>query len=255
MAINYCTDKGGRITSEKVLIQYLPCGEENDHIAHLRFHPDVSGGTFKLWFNGEVTAAITFNSTIATLLTNINAALAALPNLGPTDLVATGTLVTNITLTAATDLGFMKIQIMDDELTGNTSVDPNVTYDVEVQGSKLLTLSGELSSFDYENSADTTSMTGMSEEYERQKSTLRKMTFTMNVYKSNAAWVYAVEDTSEGILYVYDEGKIPGRKYFAFWALFNKASASYPDHDKVEGEFAGVRNGPMVVPFFTTYNG
>lgn len=254
MAINYCTDTGGRITSEEVLIQYLPCGEEADHIQHLRFNSAVSGGTFKLWVNGEETAAITFNATIATLLTNINSALDALPNLGAGDITATGTLITDVTLTADADLGWFSIKVTDDSLTGNTSTDPNVTTDVEVQGSKLYTISGELSSFNYEVSADLVAMTGMSDKFERQKAVLSKMTFAMNVYKSNADWVFSIFEGAQGILYVYDQGKVPGRKHFAFWALFDKTSYDYPDHDKVEGEMSGVRNGDMVVPFFTTYN-
>ena len=254
--VNYCTDVSGRITSEDVLIQYLPCGEENDHVQQLRFHADVTGGTFRLWVNGEYTSAITFNATIATLLTSINAALDALPNLAAADIVATGASDANITLTAAAlDLGYFDIRVEDIDLVGNTSADPSVSTDVTTQGSKLYTISGELSSFNYENSQDLVSMTGMSEKHERQKAVLDKMTFATNVYKSEASWVYSIFPGAQGIVYVYDTGKVVGRKHFAFWALFDKVSYDYPDHDKVEGELSGVRNGPMVVPFYTTYNG
>lgn len=255
MAINYCTDVSGRITSEEVLIQYLPCGQVANHVQQLRFNSAVAGGTFKLWVNGETTANITFSATIATLLSNINAALDALPNLANGDIVATGTTAANITLTAISGLGWFTIKIMADALTGNTSTDPSVTTDVTTQGSKLYTLSGELSSFNYETSSDLVDMTGMSDKFERQKAVKSKMTFSMNVYKSNADWVHAVFEGAQGILYVYDQGKVPGRKYFAFWALFEKTSYDYPDHDKVEGEMSGVRNGDMVIPFFTTYAG
>jgi hypothetical protein len=252
--VNYCTDVGGRITSEDIVIEYLPCGEENIHIQQLRFQTDVSAGTFKLWVNGEQTAAITYNATIATLLTSINSALDALPNLAAGEIVATGASDANITLTANAE-GWYTILVQEDLLTGNTSSDPSLTTDVTTQGSKVYRISGELSSFNYENSADLVSMTGMSEKYERQKAVLRKMTFAANVYKSEADWVHAIFETAQGIIYVYDTGKVPGRKYFGFWALFDKVSFDYPDHDKVEGELSGVRNGEMVVPFFTTYNG
>jgi hypothetical protein len=249
---NYCTDVGGRITSEDIVIEYLPCGAENAHVQQLRFQADVAGGTFKLWVNGNITAAITFSATIATLLTNINNALDALPNLGAGEIEATGTLVTNVTLTAA-DPAWYTILIYEDALTGNTSSDPNLTTDVTTQGSKLYRISGELSSFNYENSADLVSMTGLSDKYERQKAVLRKMTFSANVYKTDADFVFSIFETAQGIIYVYDTGKVPGRTYFAFWALFDKVSYDYPDHDKVEGEFSGVRNGDMVVPFYTVY--
>lgn len=255
MAINYCTDVGGRITSEEIVIQYLPCGEENDHVQQLRFNSNVTAGTFKLWVNGETTANITFNATVATLLTSINAALDALPNLGAGDITATGAAVTNITLTADPDLGWFTILVMDDALTGNSTTDPNVTTDVTTQGSKLYTISGELSSFNYETMSDLVSLTGMSDKEERQKAVLSKMTFSCNVYKSNSDWVFSIYNGAQGIVYVYDQGKVVGRKVFAFWALFDKSSYDYPDHDKVEGELSGVRNGPMVIPFYTTYNG
>ena len=53
-----------------------------------------TGGTFKIAWNGFTTAAITWSATNATLLSNINTALDALPNLGNGDLVATAGTVT-----------------------------------------------------------------------------------------------------------------------------------------------------------------
>lgn len=53
------------------------------------------GGTIKLKFMGFVTAAITWSSTNATLLSNINTALDALPNLGDGDIVATADSLTS----------------------------------------------------------------------------------------------------------------------------------------------------------------
>jgi hypothetical protein len=56
-----------------------------------------SGGTFKLNYDGQITGAITWSATNATLLANINAALDALPNLGTSYVVATaGTLTAGI---------------------------------------------------------------------------------------------------------------------------------------------------------------
>jgi hypothetical protein len=56
-----------------------------------------TGGTFKLNYDGQPTAAITWSATNATLLANINAALDALPNLGASYVVATaGTLTAGI---------------------------------------------------------------------------------------------------------------------------------------------------------------
>lgn len=56
-----------------------------------------TGGTFKLAYEGQTTGAITWSSTNATLLANINAALDALTNLGSSFVVATaGTLSSGI---------------------------------------------------------------------------------------------------------------------------------------------------------------
>jgi hypothetical protein len=47
-----------------------------------------TGGTFKLSFEGFVSAAITWSATNATLLANINTALRAMPNLGASEITA-----------------------------------------------------------------------------------------------------------------------------------------------------------------------
>lgn len=54
-----------------------------------------TAGTFKLGFDGFVTADITFSATDATLVANIDAALEALPNIG-----AGGVAVADVTLTS-----------------------------------------------------------------------------------------------------------------------------------------------------------
>src|SRR5256885_2076359 len=68
-----------------------------------------TGGTFKLNFDGAVTAAITWSATNATLLANINAALDALGTSGTGGIVATaGTLtagIGTILLTFGANLG------------------------------------------------------------------------------------------------------------------------------------------------------
>lgn len=56
-----------------------------------------TGGTFKLAYDGQTTAAITWTATDATLLSRINTALDALPNLAASAVVATaGTLSSGI---------------------------------------------------------------------------------------------------------------------------------------------------------------
>src|SRR5262249_37667114 len=64
-------------------------GAGTDEVETLTIGGTPSGGTFKLAFEGFVSAAITWSSTNATLLANIQAALDALPSLGTNGAVAT----------------------------------------------------------------------------------------------------------------------------------------------------------------------
>lgn len=249
-----CTIDNGRFTSKDILIQYLPCGAVGDHVQVLGFHAGVSAGTFKLRVNGYETAAITFSATIATLLTSINAALDALPNLGAGDITATGTLVTAVTLTSDPGLGYFKIDISDmSALTGNTSDEPNISSEVTTQGSKLYTLSAQISKFSYEVTVDVVDVTAISENEVTEIPVKEKMTFDLSLFRATEDWNVAVQPGLRGIIYVYEQGKFTGRKWFAFWALFDKASISFPDHEVVEADMSGVRQGAMVIPFDSVY--
>lgn len=58
---------------------------------------DASGGTFKLSYDGEVTGAISWSSTNATLVSNVDTALEALPNIGSGGVaVAVGTMTSGV---------------------------------------------------------------------------------------------------------------------------------------------------------------
>jgi hypothetical protein len=76
----------------------------------------ISGGTFTLSFEGFTTAAITWSSTNATLVANIDAALEALPNIGTggvTTAVGTATAgVGTFTVTFAGNLAAKAVGLM-----------------------------------------------------------------------------------------------------------------------------------------------
>lgn len=57
-------------------------GAGTDEVQTLTIGGTPTGGTFTLAFNGFNTAAISWNSTNATLVSNIDTALEALPNIG-----------------------------------------------------------------------------------------------------------------------------------------------------------------------------
>lgn len=245
-----CEIASGRFTSKDVVIEYLPCGEANDHVQKLIFPASVSGGTFKLRVNGIETVAITYSDTPATLVSSINSALDTVA--GASALVASASVSTEVTITAADNLWYT-IVISNDSLTGNTSSDPSISTYVVTQGSKVYRISGDLSSFGYEVTADTVDVTGLSE-YEGTEIPVKEtMSFDVSVYKTPADWEHAIAAGRSGIMTVYEKGKIAGERYFAFRALFNKASVEFPDHEVVEGEMSGVRQGAMIIPFNSIY--
>lgn len=244
-----------RFTSKDLLVQIRPCADVDQvHIEVLSFHADVAAGTFKLRVNGELTAAITYNDTIATLLTNINTALDNLDGLAAGELEATGTLVSAVTITSDTEKYYV-ISIEEDALTGNTSDEPNVSKVVTQQGTTLYTLSSQISAFGYEESVDTVEVTAISE-YEATEIPVKSMmTWNASVFEANEAWKHAVFAGQSGLMYVYPRGKVVGRPYFVFRALIEKVGVEFPDHDVVEATFDGQRQGAMIVPFNSIYKG
>jgi hypothetical protein len=239
-----------RFTSKDIQIDWLPCsdtgdGTEQAHIQHLYFHADVAAGTFKLRVNGVLTAAITYSATIATLLASINTQLDAVTaNAG--DIVASGASDADITLTGA-DPFYYEIYIEEDALTGNTSDDPNLTTRVTTQGCVTVRISTEVSEFSFEGSVETVDVTAISE-YERLEIPVAEaVSFDMSIFKTNSVWELSVKQGISGILTVYPRGKFVGEEVFSFRALIDKVSESYPDHDIVEKQITGVRQGAWVI--------
>ena len=244
-----------RLTSKDLLIQYLPCGAANAHVQQLYFQADVAGGTFNLRVNGELTGAITWTGTEATDVASINTALDALPNLTAGDIVCTGADQTNLTLTAIANV-FYNILIENiDNLTGNTGPDPNLTTGITTQGSTLVTISDDISSFGFEASVETTDVTGISEFERTQIAVAEVVSFDISVFKAGQSWGQAVKQGNWGTFYVYPEGKVIGNEVFAFNGLIESAGETYPDHEKIERELSGMRNGPWVLEPGSVYRG
>lgn len=112
-----------------------------DEVQTLTIGGTPTGGTFKLAFGGFTTAAITWSSTNATLIANIDAALEALPSIGTGGVAtAAGSLtagIGTITLTFSganlAKLAQGLISVADNSLTGTsptlgvTETTPGVT--------------------------------------------------------------------------------------------------------------------------------
>lgn len=96
-------------------------------IQTLTFGATITGGTFKLAYNGKTTSAITWSSTNNTLVANIDAALEALPTLagGSSVTTAAGTITSgaNGTVTVTFTGNYAKllvnaITVADNSMTG-----------------------------------------------------------------------------------------------------------------------------------------
>lgn len=247
-----CPASDGVQTTTNVLIQFLPGGAEQVHIQHLYFNSNVTGGTFKLRVNGNLTAAITFSTTVATLISNINTALDALPNLNAGDIVASGTAVTDITLTGAAN-GYYYIRVEDDQLTGNSTADPNVTDAVTQCGGEWLTLSDTLNSFSYTATVDTIETQGMSEFAKDVMAVSEDANWDASMYVTKQDWDSYIIQGMTGYLAIYNAGKVVGERYMIMNTLITEASFDYPDHDKMEVSLTGQRKGDWIVPPNSVY--
>jgi hypothetical protein len=78
-----------------------------DEVQTILFGGTPTGGTFTLTFDGHTTSAITWSSTNATLVSNIDTALEALPNIGSGGVTtgSTGTLTNGIGTVSVTFAG------------------------------------------------------------------------------------------------------------------------------------------------------
>jgi hypothetical protein len=253
-----------RMTSENIYVEYLPfqCSEE-DHVQHLYFDSAVTGGTFKLWVNGEITAAITFSATIATLLTNINSALDALPNLAAGDIVASGAAITDVTLTATTPEAqnkYFLIEIRDEALTQTVpNSNPKLQTEVTTQGSGWVRLSEDLSAVDWELSVETVDVTPISAYNRTEVPVADSVSGTLSLYKNKVAadlvptTLYFTPEGAWGSLRIYPEGKIVGKEVIELRALIESFSETYPDHEKVEQEVSFMRQGAWISRPSTIY--
>lgn len=218
------------------------------HVQHLYMNTNVSGGTFRLRVDGVLTNDIAWNGTPATLIGNINTALDAVtPSAG--DIVATGAAQTDITLTGAAN-GFWRIEIDADNLalTGNTTTDPDLTTEVTQIGGAWIALSADMSEFSYEETSETTDVTGLSEVEQEVLVVKSNASFSLSLYEANQSWSPTIYSGIEGRMRVFNEGKVVGKKYLEMECLLETVSGSNPDHDVIEKEISGMRQGAWIAP-------
>ena len=105
-------------------------GAGTSEIQTLEFGGTPDGGTFKLAFDGHITAAITWTAVDATLIAAIDAALEALPNIGASGVtVADGTLTSGIgtvTITFGGNLAKLAVPLITIASNALTGTDPTL---------------------------------------------------------------------------------------------------------------------------------
>ncbi len=109
-----------------------------DEVQNLEIGGTPTGGSFKLAFDGYTTDAIAWSSTNATLISNIDAALEALPNIGAGEVtvadvdLASG--IGNVSITFSGNLGKLNvptITVASNDLEGTS---PTVAVTVTTAG-------------------------------------------------------------------------------------------------------------------------
>lgn len=94
-----------------------------DEVQTITFGGTPTGGTFKLAFQGQTTAAITWSATNATLIANIDAALEALGNIGVGGVTtAVGTMTAGIGTATVTFTGAVGKMAVDTMTVANNSL-------------------------------------------------------------------------------------------------------------------------------------
>lgn len=235
-----------RITSAGTYIEFKH-GEgsaDTTHVQALNFQADISGGTFRLRVNGELTNDIAWTGTEATDVASINTALDALPSLEVGDLVCAGSDQTALTITGASN-GFYRIMLDPDTqaLTGNTSADDDLITSVTTYGGVWIALSADTSEFNYEETAETVDVTGMSEEARQVVQVASTASISMSLYEANQAWASKIYSGVQGRVRVFNEGKVAGKKYLEAYVIIETVSGNNPDHDVIEKELSGMRQG------------
>jgi hypothetical protein len=258
------SDSTRRITTENIYVEYLPNNTaEATHVQHLYFDSDVDGGTFKLWVNGETTAAITMTGTAATDVAAIQSALDALPNLEDDDIVVSGSDIADITLTA-TGLGnaFVKIQLVtgfQDTLTQTSpNSNPKVQTEVTTQGSAWFQLSSDMSAMDWEESSSTVDVTAINEIARTEIPVDESVSGSFSAYKTRqgtSLFKLLIRARSWGILRIFPEGKIVGKEVISCQILIDSANENYQDKEKVEQEMSFQRQGEWINPPYSVWRG
>lgn len=246
-----------RLTSDKIVIEFRPGksppGTLDSHVQKLLFDASVTGGTYKLWLNGVATSAITWTTNVSMVTAIENAVNLATGN------VCTVTKISNYEFELDFTSGgtrWFRIEIHDqNSLTGGAAYTYPITWGVSAFDPALpyYSLQSAASSFSYTDIAETVDVTGINAMNGSLLKVKGTMDFEISLYDAREEWVYALFQGQEGLLTVWEQGKVSGGTYFGFYCLIGQVNKTYPDHNKLELSITGTRQGDMVYHFGTIY--
>ena len=220
---------------------FLPCGKAQAHVVDLQF-TGVTGGNFRLRVNGKETANISWSGTIATLVSNITAALTNSQR-GKFNVAANSGLA-RITATAN---AFYRVEILDVNLTGTNKAFKTI---IITQGSKLNRLSADIMSMKFGRKVKTTETAGLSELEDYPEVVGSSGTFSLSMYGTvTGDWIIPMSTEGlSGIIYWFPRGHVVGRTYSAMRVVLDGFDEDLPFHEKVEVAITGTRQGKMIAP-------
>lgn len=234
----------GRISTKDTYVTYEPCGDPAaQHTVLIRFQGTATpAGTFKLWVDGQITAAITYDALVATLVTNIQTALDAI---APATFTVTA--VGSLAEIEADAVGYHRIIAMKDTM----NVKP--IAQVTLQGTETFELAADLSALSFTIDVDVTDVTAMGE-YARTSIPVAEMVdCELSLYAANKETDWVLYSGGSGVLTVWDEGQITDGLYQQFMFLITSIGKEYPDKEKIEYTISGERQGEWYVPPGTRY--
>lgn len=244
-----------RLTSKDLVIEFQPYkhprafyradtdfptyGVSQSHVQNLTVPAAITAGSYRIRVNGYLSAPILYSSNAAA----VELIVEAITGVGAGNLTVSGSLP-NLVLTATLALQnqFLFIEVVDGDLTGGT-----VTTEVATQGSAVYTLSADMSMFSYSSTTETTDATAIAERARTHILTVSDATFDFGLYEALQDWRHIIIDGMQGWLWVYENGKGVGKRYFSWCVALTDASSSFEQFEKIEIECSGRRQGEDIV--------
>jgi hypothetical protein len=239
-----------------VLVEYTPYGVAQGHIHKVYFNSGLTGGTFRIRVNGRWTNNITFNTVVATLVTNMQTAIDAIGTdiLAVGELTVSGTVVTEITISSGTKQRLYDIEVENVALLPNTIATP-FTHVATQRGAKTIVLSNYMTSFNFTIDEETVDVTALADKWMKSIHTVSKGSFSlsaMGTINPELDQIFQLGRTY-GKYSIYTPDKVTGATFMEFYGMNTSFEKQFPQNDKVTIDVSGDMYGNFITPPATLY--